>query len=73
MNAAATTEQVLHIAPAGLEARFESLQHELDDIKRILVLLQHRSVIFSLLREDQERHSWFRRLLRWMGAGRRKG
>jgi hypothetical protein len=72
MNAAATTEQIMQVEQAGLAARFESLQHELDDIKRILVLLQHRSVIFSLLREDQERHSWFRRLLRWLGAGRSK-
>jgi hypothetical protein len=51
---------------ASLEARMEQLQRELVDIKRILVLLQHRAVVLTLLQGDEGWRSWPKRFLSWM-------
>ncbi|MBI4870650.1 MAG: hypothetical protein HY814_03695 [Candidatus Riflebacteria bacterium] len=65
MKAATCAGGEIDLPATGLDARFETLQRELDDIKRILVLLQHRAVISSLLRTDEERQSWVQRFLGW--------
>lgn len=63
MKALAPRLEDLETAGVSVEQRLDQLVRELSDIKRILVLLQHRTVIASLVREDEHRKSWARRLL----------